>query len=182
MHECVGAHSDLNFKRRGFKKSRRQRRLGVAVIRKLPTPALGRPAVVHIQRRLRLRVRSEVAIASAARVEDVFRSGIRESFGAFDGEMMDAIYTVQDSGSLPETQQMTFLFKRRRSLSLSITPCSSPVSAMHNRTARDPRYQQLLAFQLRRRCLCPFLSLLSPLSVDPRYQQLLAWQLRRLSL
>ena len=124
----------------------------------------------------------ELAIANEVRVEYLCYSGICESFGAFDGEMMDAIYTVQDSGSLPETQPMAFLFKRRRSLSLSITPCSSPVSAMQSRTARDPRYQQLLAFQLRRRCLCPFLSLLSPLSVDPRYQQLLAWELRCLFL
>ena len=109
----------------------------------------------------------ELPIANEVRVEYLCYSGISESFGAFDGEMMDAIYTVQDSGSLPETQQMTFLFKRRRSLSLSITPRSSPVSAMQSRTARDPRYQQLLAFQLRRRCLLPF-----PL----------AWQLRRLFL
>ena len=46
-----------------------------------------------------LRVCNEVAIASEVRVEDVCRSGIRESFGAFDGEMKDVIYTVQQSNN-----------------------------------------------------------------------------------
>ena len=56
----------------------------------------------------------ELAIANEVRVEYLCYSGICESFGAFDGEMMDAIYTVQDSGSLPETQQMSFLFKTEK--------------------------------------------------------------------
>ena len=74
--------------------------MGVAVIRQLLTSALGRRTVVHSQRRLRLRVCSEVAIASEVRVADVCRSGIRESFGAFAGEMWDAIYTVQQSNNI----------------------------------------------------------------------------------
>ena len=84
---------------RGFNNYRRQRRLRVAVIRKLPTSALGRPRVVDRQRRLLLRVCSEVAIPSEVRIEDVFRSGIRESFGAVDGEMRDVIYTIQHSNN-----------------------------------------------------------------------------------
>ena len=41
----------------------------------------------------------ELAIANEVRVEYLCRNGIRESFGAFDGDMRDAMYTAQESGN-----------------------------------------------------------------------------------
>ena len=134
---------------RAFNSLRRQRSLGVAVIRQRLTFSRWRQAVVYCQRRLLLRGCNELAITNEVRVEYLCRNGIREYFGAFAGDMRDASYTVHESGnhendcvfpqrkylfmmltspvrerttSLPETEQMAFLVTRRRSLSLSITP------------------------------------------------------------
>ena len=82
---------------RGLKNLGRQRSLGVAVFRKRLTSPLWRPRVVHRERLLRGHVCNKVAIASEVRVEDVCRSDVWESSGAFDSEMWHVIYKSQES-------------------------------------------------------------------------------------